>query len=107
MPFPEIPEFKGNEHTGHYVTEDPVVATAIYKETNIIPMRLGTHHKTVWLFTRSPAVHKAANRFRDLYASAGVTDFHRFVIHLMLDCGQLEMGTEKEWGKYEQLPNSK
>ncbi len=107
MPFPEIPEFKGNEHTGYYNTDDPVVATAIYKETNVVPMRHGNHGNTMWLFPRSPAVHKAANRFRDLYQHAGVTDFHRFVIHLMLDCGQLEMGTEKEWGKYEQLPNSK
>ena len=96
MPFPEIPEFRGAEHTGYYCTDDPVVATAIYKETNVVPMRHGNHGDTTWLFQRSPAIHKAANRFKDLYQNAGVTDFHRFVIHLMLDCGQLEKGTRNE-----------
>lgn len=96
MPLPEIPEFRGEKsYSGYYNTDDPVVATAIYKETNVVPMRKGSHTNTMWLFPRSLAVHKAANKFRDLYASAGVTDFHQFVIHLMMDCGQLEVGTKQ------------
>ena len=97
MPFPEIPEFRGNERTGYYNVEDPVVAAAIYKETGEVPMRHGTHWNTSWLFPKTAEIDQASKKFRDLYASAGVTDFHRFVLHLMLDCGQLEMAHKGEF----------
>ncbi|KKK67548.1 hypothetical protein LCGC14_2952970 [marine sediment metagenome] len=96
MPFPEIPEFRSNETTEYYSTNDPVVATAIHKETGMIPMRRGNHTNTLWIFVRTDEIDQASKKFRDLYATAGVTDFHRFVIHLMLDCGQLEKSAEPE-----------